>query len=617
MPNELSGTPAAPFEAALERARTTSGYAAYSALANAKEAAPADRFKPFKLAVLRNFTVEPLLPAIEAQLLLVGRRPETYVADFDTAMTEALDPGAQLYAHKPDAIIVANWLDNLSPRLAGAFPELSAEEVTAEIERIAGDTAVMLGAIRRNTTAPVLINNFPLPPHPAMGVLDAQDTSYHSHSVIALNQALMQAAKSVADVYWVDYFSLIAAHGYARAVDARHWNMARSPFAGDILAPLGDHYGALFRALTGHVRKCLVLDCDNTLWGGIVGEDGIDGIRVGETHPGASYQALQREALNLRRRGVMLAINSKNNEADVLEVFRSHPGMLLKEDHFVSMQINWDDKVTNLRRIAEELNIGTDALVFVDDSAFECDFVRQAMPEVAVLHLTGDPSGYRAKLAERAFFDTLTLSAEDAKRSEMMAAERARKRMAATATSVEDYLRGLEIEAEIGTPGAREIGRVAQLTQKTNQFNLTTRRYTEGDVERFVADPDTSVYYMKLRDKVADIGLIGVAIAGLRDGGKRMEIDTFLMSCRALGRGAEDALLSRIVADAEARGCKELTGAYLPTKKNQQVEDFYAKRGFDAADQEGGGTIWRIDAASGKVATPDWLRIVEPETSKS
>lgn len=607
MPNELSQQ-TSPFEAALERARREPSYSAYNALANAKEAAPADRYKPFKLAFLRNFTVEPLVPAIEAQLLLVGRKPETYVADFDTVLPEALNPASGLYAHRPDAVIVANWLDSLSPGLAASFPDLSADGVAAEIDRLAQDTASLLAAIRRGTTAPVLINNFPLPPFPAMGVLDAQGGHSQSQAILRLNQALREAAKGVADVYWVDWFSLIARHGYRQAVDPRHWNMARAPFAGDVLAPLGNHYGALLRALTGHVRKCLVLDCDNTLWGGIVGEDGLDGIRVGD-----AYQALQREALNLRKRGVMLAINSKNNEADVLEVLRTHPGMLLKEDDFVSLQVNWDDKATNLRRIAEELNIGTDALVFVDDSAFECDYVRQAMPEVAVLHLTGDPSGYRSLIADRAYFDTLTLSAEDAKRSEMMAAERTRKRMAQAATSVEDYLRGLEIEAEIGTPGPREIGRVAQLTQKTNQFNLTTRRYTEGDVERFIADPDTTVLYMKLKDKVADIGLTGVAIARLRDGGERLEIDSFLMSCRALGRGAEDVLLARLVEDAAARGCKEVTGAFLPTKKNQQVEDFYAKRGFEARGAADGGTYWRLDAGSGKVAAPDWLRIVDAD----
>ncbi len=603
------------FEAALERARRDASYAAYSALANAQSEAPAGQLAPFKLAVLRNFTVEPLLPVIEAQLILAGRLPDTYVADFNTTATEALNPDAGLYHHQADAIIIANWLEAAAPRLANAFPEMTAAEVAAEIDRLCDETVRVLGAIRRRSQAPVLINNFPLPDPPAMGILDAQGSG-HSAAVIRLNQALQSAVAEIADVYWVDYLSLFAGHGYRRAADDRHWAMAKAPLGRDILASLGRHYGALIRALIGRVSKCLVLDCDNTLWGGIVGEDGIDGIKVGPDHGGAAYYALQREALNLRSRGVMLAINSKNNEADVLEVLNDHPGMLLKENHFVSLQINWDDKATNLRRIAEELNIGLDALVFVDDSTFECDYVRQALPEVEVLHLTGEPSGYRRLLADRAYFDTLTLSAEDAKRSDMMAAERTRKRMAASAETVEDYLRGLDIRAEIGTPGPREIGRVAQLTQKTNQFNLTTRRYTEGDIERFIADSDWSVYHLKLSDKVADIGLIGVALAKASKADDRLEIDTFLMSCRALGRGAEQALLARVVADAADRGLSHVTGSYLPTRKNGQVEGFYEKQGFRKAGEDGDGVVWQTSSGAASLRAPDWITLTDgaPDT---
>ena len=576
MPDDVAAKPPSPFEAALDRARRDPGYVAYSALANAKEAAPQDRFPPYRLAVLRNFTIEPVLPAIEAQVLLCGRRPETYVADFDASAAEVHNPDAGLYRHNPDAIIIANWLETLSPQLATAFPELTAQGVTAEIDRLCQDTVMLLSAIRRQSNAPILINNFPLPAAPAMGILDAQDTCYQAHALIRLNQALIAAAKQITDVYWVDYFSLFAAHGYRHAVNDRHWNAARAPLSAEILAPLGDHYGALLRVLFGQVRKCLVLDCDGTLWGGIVGEDGLDGIKVS-----AAY-----------------------NEPDVLEVLREHPDMLLREEHFVAMQINWDDKATNLRRIAEELNIGIDALVFADDNAFECDFIRQAVPEVAVLHVSGDPSGFRTLLTDRAFFDTPTLSAEDAKRSEMMAAERTRKRMVSTAESLEDYLRSLEIVATIGVPGPREIGRIAQLTQKT-------RRYTEGDIERFLAAPDTGVYYLKLRDKVSDIGLIGVAITKPQENGERLEIDTFLMSCRALGRGAEDTLMARIAKDAAMNGYQEIVGTYLPTKKNEQVADFYAKRGFAQFPEQGEGTSWRLDLGGQDIKIPDWIHLAD------
>ena len=225
--------------------------------------------------------------------------------------------------------------------------------------------------------------------------------------------------------------------------------------------------------------------------------------------------------------------------------------------------------------------------------------------------MSGDPSGFRTLLTDRAFFDTPTLSAEDAKRSEMMAAERTRKQMVSTAESLEDYLRSLEIVATIGVPGPREIGRVAQLTQKTNQFNLTTRRYTEGDIERFLAAPDMGVYYLKLRDKVSDIGLIGVAITRPQENGVRLEIDTFLMSCRALGRGAEDALIARIAKDAAMNGYREIVGSYLPTKKNGQVADFYAKRGFAKLPGQGEGTSWSLDLGGQGVDIPDWIHLTD------
>ncbi len=596
------------FSEALPRARKEGSYAALAALANAKDADDAQEgLKPYKIAVLRNMTVEPVLPVLEAELLMAGLYPDVHVADFDTIASDAMNPDSDLYALAPDCVVIAQWPETLTPALWSRFPTLSREMVDEEIQRVADDLKMVMSALREKTGVPVLATNIPCPGHGAMGMMEAQSGEHQRAAIDRLNRALIKAAGPFGDVYWIDLAGLINRLGYEQAFDRRYWQIARAPLGKSALVPLGRHMAALIRALTGGVRKCLVLDCDNTLWGGIVGEDGMAGVKVGADYPGSAYRAFQQAVLNLKARGVMLAINSKNNEADVLEVFRDHPGMLLREDDFVAMRVNWRDKASNLRELAEELNIGLDALVFADDSAFECDFVRAALPEVAVLHLQGGASGYADKLAEGAYFDRLSLSAEDAKRSEMYLADRKRKNMAAGAASIEDYLRGLEIEAEIAEPAPADIPRVAQLTQKTNQFNLTTRRYTEGDVSRFIKDPAKKVYAMKLRDKIADIGLVGVAIASEESGA--CVIDTFLMSCRALGRGAEDAMLSRVLRDA---GGAPVIGRFLPTGKNAQVARFFPKRGFEETARTKEAVEWRLQPGDKLVEAPDWINVRSP-----
>jgi FkbH-like protein len=383
--------------------------------------------------------------------------------------------------------------------------------------------------------------------------------------------------------------------------------MARAPLGKDVLVPLGQEYGKFIRALRGKSKKCLVLDCDNTLWGGVIGEDGLSGIKLGSTYPGSAYHAFQQEILNLYHRGVILALCSKNNEADVLEVFREHPDMLLKEHHFSTWQINWDDKATNLVRIAEDLNIGIDSFVFVDDSVFECEWVGKQLPQVAVLQLDGKISSYRNKLSGIGFFDALTFSEEDRKRSGMYVQAKERKNMLQSASSLEDYLVDLQLQAEIGTPGKKEIPRVSQLTQKTNQFNLTTYRYTEGEIQNFVESVDSEVYFLRLSDRISDLGIVGVVIVKFEE--EYAEIDSFLFSCRALGRGVEDALLCFVVKRVIEKGKKRIEGKYLPTQKNSQVADFYIKHGFQLISEKEEGSSWSYSIESEKIVHPYWISV--------
>jgi FkbH-like protein len=593
--------------AALARLSRDPGFGAHLTAASAlDELGPAETGLPeLRVAVLRNFTVEPLLPVVKAQIALAGFHPVLYVGDFDAVARDALDAGSPLYGFRPDVVIVSQWLEPLAPALVRRFPSLSSEEVEGEVERVRGTVEQVVSGIRRHSDAPVLLNNFPLSAHPAMGILDAQSAGYQSGTVLRINGELLAVASAVRDVYLVDYLGLVARVGAERAVDERRWQSARAPLGRELLVPLGREYAKFVRALRGRVRKCLVLDCDNTLWGGVVGEDGLEGLRLGDTGPGAAYQALQRGALNLRDRGVILALCSKNNEVDVLEVLRGHPGMLIREADCVAAQVNWEDKPTNLRRLAEQLNIGLDSIVFVDDSEFECDLVRAHLPEVAVVQVPADPSEAVVRLLEAGWFDSLTVSAEDRLRSEMYRAEARRREIQSRAGSLEEYLSGLGLVADIGAAGPSTVPRVAQLTQKTNQFNLTTRRYTEGEIAALTAREDAAVFHLSLRDRVADLGIVGVAIVRFAD--ERAEIDTFLLSCRALGRGAEEALLAQVLIAALRRGCTHVEGRYAPTARNAQVADFYPRHGFRAVADGPDGSRWELELGPDPAAGPAWI----------
>jgi FkbH-like protein len=354
-----------------------------------------------------------------------------------------------------------------------------------------------------------------------------------------------------------------------------------------------------------------VLDCDNTLWGGVVGEDGIAGIKLGASAPGSGFVEFQAAILDLYHRGILLAINSKNNEADVLEVLEHHPQSLLRPRHFAAMRVNWNDKATNLREIAAQLNIGLDALVFADDNPVECRLVRERVPEVVTIELPSDPSRYARLLRDLPYFDTLTLSDEDKRRTEMYRAEAQRSQLQASSGSMDEFLASLEMVLTLRAGDPFTTPRIAQLTQKTNQFNLTTRRYTEAEIEAAIADPRRTVVCAELTDTFDRSGIIAVAIT--HDEGDSGEgetiIDTLLMSCRVIARGVEHALIAHVASEARARGRRVLVGEFLPTAKNGQVAGLYERFGF--RERPGSqGRWWTLDLEGEIPAPPAWFKAI-------
>jgi FkbH-like protein len=564
--------------------------------------------RSMRLAVLRSFTVEPVVPLLEAAALLRRLDLEVWVGGFDAYAQELLDPDGGLDAFGPDAVLIAVQARDLAPDLWDRFAELQPAAVAAAVDDAVDRLAGWIRAFRARSAAHLVLQTLELPDAPADGLLDARSPGGQAAAIREINGRLVALAGEVPGLHLLDYDALVARHGRRRWHDEHKWLTARMPVAAECLMPLAEAYLRVLLPLAGLVAKVLVVDLDNTLWGGVLGEDGIDGLQLGPEHPGAAHLALQRAVRAVRRRGVLLAIASKNDEEEALAALDRHPAMLLRSDDFAARRIDWNDKAANLRAIAEELNVGLDALAFLDDNAAERELVRLELPEVTVVELPADPMGYARALLDCPVLERLALTDEDRRRDRLYAEQRERAALQRGGTSLEDFLRSLRMEMAMGPLVPGSVARVAQLTQKTNQFNLTTRRYSEQEIRTLAADGGARVYQVRVSDRFGDSGLVGVAIT--RTAGEAWEIDSLLLSCRVIGRTVETAMLARLADDARAAGARRLGGWFLPTKKNTPASAFYPSHGFALVESSDGGTRWEIDlgAAAGP-RCPEWIAL--------
>ena len=562
---------------------------------------------PYRVAILRSLTVEPAVSLLRAEAFVRSIDLTVKLGDFNAYAQEMLDPDSLLYRFKPDAVIFAVQTGDLAPDLWHQFADLSPDAVHAAVKRVTSSLQQWIRTFRERSSAAFIIHSLELPSHPSMGILDAQQNASQAWAIQQINQSLRQIAQEFRGVYVLDYDGLVSRHGRLRWRDERKWLVARMPVAADHLIYLTREWLRFLVPLSGKIAKVLVADLDNTLWGGVIGEDGMTGIKLGPEYPGAAYQNLQRAMLDLTRRGILLAICSKNNPDDAKEALENHPGMILRLKDFSAVRINWSDKAQNLREIAAELNVGIDSLAFIDDNPVEREQIRGILPEIAILDLPEDPLAYAAIVRDAPIFERLALSGEDQQRTSMYAEQRERSQAEQSFQSKEDFFRYLEQEAEVAPVTPLTLARVAQLTQKTNQFNLTTRRYTEPQIAEMAARPECQVLSIKVRDRFGDHGLVGVAIT--RDESESCEIDTFLLSCRVIGRNVETALLSHLAKVAADRGRKRLTGKFLPTKKNAPAEDFYAQHGFERVEQNAEGSVWSLNLQQHTIVTPEWIRL--------
>jgi FkbH-like protein len=569
------------------------------------EKAPANR--RIKIAILSSFTLGGVREALLVKCQEEGISAEVYVGGYNQYNQEILDAKSQLYAFHPDLVIM--MLDTRT--IAGEHylqpydmtDDERREWVRTTFERITS----LVGTVKKNSSTRVIVNNFEVPTHSPLGIIENRTPFGFRNSIEALNTELREAFRKDPSTFLFDYESFASKVGKDSLIDYKMYYLGDIRVNPQAVPRLCDEYVPYIRAMLSMTKKCLVLDLDNVLWGGIVGEDGLGGIKLEPTLEGSPFLEFQKYVLSLYRRGVILAINSSNNPDDALEVFRKHPYMVLKEEHFASIRINWDDKISNMKSIAEEIDIGTDSLVFIDDSRVNRDLVRQAIPEVMVVDVPQDPALYLKTLEELRVFDSLQLTEEDKRRGQMYAEQRKRVEFQGVVGDITEYLKALDQVVTIEKLSPLNLGRISQLSQKTNQFNTTTRRYLEGDIKKMVESGRFMIVGIRVQDKFGDSGLTGVAIVEKKP--EAWRVDSFLLSCRVIGRKVEDALLAYIMDQARTAGAKSLVGEFIPTKKNAPAKDFYRERNFDQSSVTDGVEVWEFELQE-PVAYPQYLQVV-------
>jgi FkbH-like protein len=589
---------------AVESGSSISGYV----VSSFEKLRPFLRLTPCRVAILRSFTLEPASPMLRAAGFIGGLDINVQLSGFDTYAQEILDPASALYKFEPTAVIFAVQTRDVLPELWDASTDLSPDERKDAIGRFLGSLSEWIRIFRSRSGANLIIHNFEKPVAPSAGVLDAQDAGGQCRLLEDLNQRLRETAAGFPGVYILDYDALVARSGRGNWHDEKKWLTMRMPIAADKLPLMAQEWLRFLHPLCGRIGKVLVTDLDNTLWGGVIGEDGMEGIKLGREYPGAAHRSVQRVLIDLHNRGILLAVASKNNEADAMQAIETHPEMLLRPKHFAAMQIHWNSKVESLRAIAEELNVGLESLVFVDDNPAERQNVRVSLPQVTVIELPADPMGYANAVRNCPMFERVATSEEDRKRGAYYAEQRLRKDLEQRVTSLEDYYYSLNQRVELSLVSKASLSRTAQLIKKTNQFNLTTRRHSESDIASFTSDSDWDVYQARVTDRFGDNGIVGVCIT--HRSGDICEIDTLLLSCRVIGRTVETVILHFLAEENRTRGVSHIQGWFLPTEKNKPAETFYSSHKFEEKARTDAGTLWSFNLRESSIDCPPWIELV-------
>ncbi len=529
----------------------------------------------YKLAVLGDCATQHLTTAIKGYAYEEGYGLEIFEADYNQIDIQVMDDQSQLYLFQPQSILIYMCIQ----KLYEDFCAMPSSQRTSFAEIMGEKIVNYWNSINQVTKVHILQFTFTYDNDNVFGNYALKTESSFSYQLIKLNHMLIEQALAFRNLFWIDLDMIQQKVGQSRFYDQRMYNIAKMPFTLEALPEVAKGVLDVVETLHGRLHKCVILDLDNTLWGGVIGDDGIENIQIGELGQGRAFTDFQRWLKELKNRGILLAVCSKNQEYIAKEPFISHPEMTLHLDDFVIFVANWQDKATNVQYIRDKLNIGIDSMVFVDDNPFERNLVRTAFPELTVPDLPEDPAQYVGYLKSLNLFETASFSDEDVGRTQQYRAEAKRESLKDTARSFQDYLKELEMTAWVKPFEKMYYSRIAQLTQRSNQFNLRTIRYTESEIEEIARNDDFLTLYFCLKDKFGDHGLIGVMILEKKSK-EELFIQEWLMSCRVLKRGMEEFIINKVMEIAEEEGYQKVIGEYIPTQRNEMVKNLYSDFGF-------------------------------------
>ena len=546
-----------------------------------------DQTHDIKIGLAGSFTVDNLLPHLGACLLQKGfNAPDLVAGPYNQLHQLCFDYKNTLGRDDLDTIIILWRMEDIfADALEGALAQDkgSMDIILEEMSRL----IQAIKTLRSKFSGTIIVST---PPYPSLASFDVHDLGQYA-SGMALYRDLAERwqndLEAIDNIKVFDLAGLLMSAGLEPAQDHRKWMLYRQPYTETFGFEIGTILSRIIAAGKISAKKCIVLDADNTMWGGIIGEDGIGGIEIGNDFPGLAFRDFQKHVLHLQKQGIMLAISSKNNEEDVLDVLDNHDAMVLRREHFSAMEINWVSKVEGLKNIAKKLNIGIDALVFVDDNKKEIGEVRERLPEVTCFLVPEELADFPSLLRNTGLFDIGNVTKEDRARTRMMAEEAARKQ-ASEEVSEDEFRASLGLKVKVFEVENAHMARTTQLINKTNQFNVTTIRRNQDEVNEVAANKDAILLATEIEDRYGEYGLVGVSILLKRESSDIWDIDTLLMSCRVLGRGADTAFIAQIIESARQNGASEIRGKYIPTQKNAMVKDLYERHGFayDAAADE-------------------------------
>jgi FkbH-like protein len=558
--------------------------------------APGTEPKPVRIALLGGYTPYPLSELI-GHFLMTARAPidaQLHIGEFDNYAAEIMEPEGELEAFKPDVVVILPSVARC--RYGGALsdPQAAQREQAAQT---ATELLQLANLAHEKTGAQIVLGNFPLPAGRDPGAFRVRSAGSDWSFRKLVNLHLGIEAPAHVTICDLEYLS--ARRGIVHSRDDRAWYQSKQFGSVDFVVDCAREIAHIVSAKFRGPKKVVVLDLDNTLWGGVIGDDGVEGIVLGDLDAtGQAYKAVQKLMLDFKARGLLLAVASKNDLDKAAEPFKSHPEMLLKMDDIVSFQANWGPKADSLRTIAHELGLGLDSFVFIDDNPAEIELVRQVLPEVDTILLDEDPALRVLQIEDSRLFDITSLTAEDAKRSEQYKVAAQRVSLQMSTASYDEYLQSLAMSGEVAPFDSVDIPRIAQLIARSNQFNLTTVRRQEPELVAIMNDPAQLAFTMRLKDRFGEYGLIAIVIATIRDG--EIVVDTWLMSCRVLKRQVEEEVFNELLRLARSKGLKQIRGVYLPTKKNGMVRDLYTTLGFTCVVDEAERREFVLDATAAK-----------------